>query len=172
MEKQGLDRGFKPVSQGDFGMSDVRIQYPYRGKRKQAGGQSVGNKDWLVFLGIIYCLFFGMKSFEILHYHFPAKNDKVVLHYVGMLANKDRTVFDSSRERTDPVNFILGEGKLLQGLEEQIYNIPVGKVVTVEVPAEKAFGKDGYKGIVPPNQDLLFEIEILSSEPQKKKEAL
>jgi FKBP-type peptidyl-prolyl cis-trans isomerase len=70
------------------------------------------------------------------------------------------------------VHFILGEGKLLPGLEEQLYNIPVGRIVTIEVPAEKAFGKDGYKGIVPPNQDLFFEIEILSAEPQKKIEAL
>jgi len=45
------------------------------------------------------------------------------------------------RERYGPRLVIVGEGRLIRGLEEAIKGLDVGKEIEVEIPPEKAFGK-------------------------------
>jgi len=67
-----------------------------------------------------------------------AKNgDMVKVHYTGKL--EDGTVFDTSDENT-PLQFTVGEGKLIAGFEEAVVGMEPGESRTIQIPAEKAYG--------------------------------
>ena len=63
--------------------------------------------------------------------------DTVRIHYTGTL--NDGTPFDSSSGR-DPLEFTVGSGQIIPGLEKAIPGMAVGEKKTVEVPAEDAYG--------------------------------
>lgn len=63
--------------------------------------------------------------------------DTVRIHYTGRLP--DGTVFDSSQGR-DPLQFTLGAGEIIPGLEKGIVGMAVGDNSTVTVAAPEAYG--------------------------------
>ena len=65
------------------------------------------------------------------------KGDTVKIHYTGKL--KDDTVFDSSLER-DPLQFTIGIGEMMPGLEEAVLGMSPGESKTATIPADKAYG--------------------------------
>lgn len=64
--------------------------------------------------------------------------DTVRVHYKGTL--DDGKVFDSSEER-DPLEFTLGEGRLIPGFEQAVTGMSVEETKTVTVPAAEAYGE-------------------------------
>jgi len=64
--------------------------------------------------------------------------DKVQLHYTGTLA--DGSTFDSSEGR-DPLEFTVGSGQIIPGLDKAIPGMVVGDKKTVVIPAEEAYGE-------------------------------
>jgi peptidylprolyl isomerase len=78
-----------------------------------------------------------------------AKDGKTVkVHYTGTLG--DGTVFDTSVER-EPLEFTLGEGKVIPGFEEAVKDMKVGQSKAVTIPVDDAYG--------PRRDDLILEIE-------------
>ncbi len=65
------------------------------------------------------------------------QGDTVRIHYTGRLT--DGTQFDSSDGR-DPLEFQLGSGQIIKGLEEQVQGMSVGAKETVTIPADAAYG--------------------------------
>ena len=63
--------------------------------------------------------------------------DTVRIHYTGTLA--DGSTFDSSAGR-DPLEFAVGSGQIIPGLDAAIPGMTVGDKKTVEVPADQAYG--------------------------------
>jgi peptidylprolyl isomerase len=63
--------------------------------------------------------------------------DTVRVHYRGKL--HDGSVFDASFDR-EPLQFTIGEGKVIPGFEEAVVGMNPGDSKTTELPAEKAFG--------------------------------
>jgi peptidylprolyl isomerase len=63
--------------------------------------------------------------------------NKVKVHYTGKL--DDGTVFDSSRER-GPLEFTIGENKLIKGFEYAFPGMTPGDEKTIKIPAEEAYG--------------------------------
>lgn len=63
--------------------------------------------------------------------------DTVRLHYKGTL--DDGSVFDSSEGR-EPLEFTVGSGQIISGLEEAIPGMKVGEEKTVRIEAENAYG--------------------------------
>lgn len=63
--------------------------------------------------------------------------DTVRVHYTGRL--EDGTQFDSSEGR-DPLQFQVGGGQIIPGLEKQIEGMNEGDKATVTVPADEAYG--------------------------------
>lgn len=63
--------------------------------------------------------------------------DTVRIHYTGKLT--DGTRFDSSEGR-DPLEFALGAGSIIPGLEQAIIGMAVGDSSTVTIAAEDAYG--------------------------------
>ena len=68
-----------------------------------------------------------------------AKNgDTVKVDYTGTLENG--TVFDTS-VGGEPLNFTLGEGKVIPGFEQAVLGMKVGESKTVTIPADEAYGQ-------------------------------
>ena len=64
--------------------------------------------------------------------------DTVKVHYTGMLQNG--TVFDSSNER-EPLEFTIGEGKVIEGFEKAIIGMAVGESKIESIAADMAYGQ-------------------------------
>lgn len=91
-----------------------------------------------------------------------AKGQKVDVHYVGML--EDGTKFDSSRDRGQPISFILGQGMVIEGWDEGIALLKVGTRAKLTIPPELGYGKRGAGGVIPPNATLIFDVELINAE--------
>lgn len=63
--------------------------------------------------------------------------DTVKVHYTGKL--EDGTEFDSSRGK-DPLEFTLGEGRIIPGFEQAVLGMNPGDSKTVNIPADQAYG--------------------------------
>ncbi len=63
--------------------------------------------------------------------------DTVQLHYKGTL--DDGSVFDSSEGR-EPLEFTVGSGQIIPGLDKAIPGMKIGDEKTVRVEAEEAYG--------------------------------
>jgi FKBP-type peptidyl-prolyl cis-trans isomerase len=84
--------------------------------------------------------------------------DTIKVKYKGALAS-DGSVFDSN---SDGVEFQLKVGSLIQGWTEGIPGMKVGGKRRLVVPAAKGYGAQGSGASIPPNADLVFEVELLS----------
>ncbi|SHI81075.1 FKBP-type peptidyl-prolyl cis-trans isomerase [Wenxinia saemankumensis] len=65
------------------------------------------------------------------------EGDTVRIHYTGTLA--DGTTFDSSDGR-DPLEFTVGSGQIIPGLDKAMPGMSQGESKKVEVPAAEAYG--------------------------------
>ncbi len=65
------------------------------------------------------------------------QGSQVKINYKGTL--QDGTVFDQSKEG-EPLEFTIGEGKIIPGLEKAVAEMEVGENKTVEVPSDEAYG--------------------------------
>ena len=91
---------------------------------------------------------------------FPIKGDKVSVHYKGTLL--DGTVFDSSYQRNQPIEFDIGLGQVIPGWDEGIMLLNKGAGARFVIPSNLAYGSRGAGGIIPPNSTLIFEVELLN----------
>ncbi|MFC1512185.1 FKBP-type peptidyl-prolyl cis-trans isomerase [Candidatus Latescibacterota bacterium] len=86
----------------------------------------------------------------------PAVDDTVRVHYHGTLI--DGTVFDSSINRGEPVEFSVDQ--VIPGWTEILQIMPVGSKWRVYIPPELAYGVSP-TATIPPNSLLIFEVELL-----------
>ena len=89
----------------------------------------------------------------------PHKGDTVSLHYSGFLT--DGTMFDSSYERNQPFEFVLGTGRVIKGWDEGVALLNQGAKAKFIIPSNLAYGSRGAGGVIPPNATLIFEVELL-----------
>lgn len=60
-----------------------------------------------------------------------------------------------------PFTFTLGQGKVIPGWDQGLVGMKVGGKRTLIVPADLAYGARGAGGKVPPNANLIFDLELL-----------
>jgi FKBP-type peptidyl-prolyl cis-trans isomerase len=89
----------------------------------------------------------------------PKKGDRVRIHYTGYLRNGKK--FDSSIDRNAPFITPIGVGRVIKGWDEGVLQLNVGTKAILYIPADMAYGKRGAGNVIPPNADLIFEVELL-----------
>ena len=89
----------------------------------------------------------------------PEKNSTISVHYKGQLI--DGTVFDSSYKRNQPIEFKLGVGQVIPGWDEGIALLKVGEKARFVIPSSLAYGSQGAGGVIPPNANLIFDVELM-----------
>jgi len=89
----------------------------------------------------------------------PVNGDTVRVHYTGML--EDGTVFDSSVERGEPIEFPLGAGFVIPGWDIGIADMHVGEKAILTIPSALGYGPQGSPPDIPPNATLIFEVELV-----------
>ena len=96
-----------------------------------------------------------------------AIGNTVYMNYTGWLFKPFATKqhgkkFDSSLDagRT-PLDFQLGAGRVIKGWEQGIAGMKVGGKRTLIIPASLAYGAKGAGNDIPPNADLIFDVELV-----------
>ncbi|CAM0142783.1 FK506-binding protein 2A [Umbelopsis sp. WA50703] len=94
----------------------------------------------------------------------PAKVSKgadVTLHYRAWRWN-DEEPFESTYEG-EPMKFTTDSKKVIPGLEMGIEKMCVGEVRRLLIPSDLAYGELGIPGLIEPNTNLVYEVELIKS---------
>lgn len=94
----------------------------------------------------------------------PQLGATVEVHYTGTLP--DGTKFDSSHDRGEPFR-TKTNGRIIPGWQDVLQHMPVGSKWKVFIPPALAYGEQGNRSI-PPNQMLIFEMEMLRIVPPEE----
>ncbi|MBW6393076.1 MAG: FKBP-type peptidyl-prolyl cis-trans isomerase [Halomonas sp.] len=86
----------------------------------------------------------------------PGPSSHVEVHYEGTLV--DGTVFDSSFDRGEPLNFRVDQ--VIEGWQEALQLMSVGDTWMLFIPPELGYGAQG-QGPIGPNETLIFRVELL-----------
>jgi FKBP-type peptidyl-prolyl cis-trans isomerase FkpA len=84
---------------------------------------------------------------------------RVALHYAGFLP--DGTQFQQVAPPAPPVEFVVGEGEVIRGLEAGIIGMRPGGQRQLVIPARQGYGSRQV-GQVPPNSNLVFVVKLVS----------
>lgn len=88
------------------------------------------------------------------------KGKSISVHYKGQLP--DGTVFDSSYQRKQPIDFTVGVGQVIKGWDEGLQLLKVGDKARLVIPSQLAYGSQGAGGVIPPNATLIFDVELMA----------
>jgi len=86
---------------------------------------------------------------------------RISAHYTGALAS-DGTIFQSSHDFGRPISF--GLNQVIEGWTKGVPGMKVGGTRRLLIPAEQAYGAQSPSANIPPNSDLVFDIELIAIE--------
>ncbi len=89
----------------------------------------------------------------------PQRGQTVVVHYTGWLTNGQK--FDSSVDRGQPFEFVLGAGQVIKGWDEGVGSMHIGGQRRLVIPPQLGYGARGAGGSIPPNATLVFDVQLL-----------
>ncbi|KEZ41025.1 Peptidylprolyl isomerase [Scedosporium apiospermum] len=92
----------------------------------------------------------------------PKPGQTVTIEYTGWLKGPNGekgAKFDSSVGR-GPFVTRIGVGQVIRGWEEGVTQMKVGEKALLDISSDFAYGERGFTGHIPPNADLLFEVEL------------
>jgi peptidylprolyl isomerase len=90
----------------------------------------------------------------------PQRGSSVTVHYTGYL--RDGKKFDSSMDKKQPFTFTLGQGQVIRGWDEGVATMRVGGKRKLIIPPDLGYGQRGFGNIIPPNSELIFDVQLLS----------
>ncbi|MHA2431439.1 MAG: FKBP-type peptidyl-prolyl cis-trans isomerase [Promethearchaeota archaeon] len=65
--------------------------------------------------------------------------DKIKVEYTGRF--EDGTIFDSSKQHGEPLQFTVGDGSIIKGIDQAVVGMKIGDEKEVIVPPEAGYGK-------------------------------
>ncbi|CAJ1334637.1 unnamed protein product [Effrenium voratum] len=92
---------------------------------------------------------------------YPRPRDTLQMHYVGTFKENGK-VFDSSRQAGQPIKFTAGVGQVIRGWDEGVMQMSLGEKARLDITSDYAYGRAGAQNVIPPNADLVFEVELLA----------
>mmetsp|Transcript_15564 Transcript_15564/g.30617 ORF Transcript_15564/g.30617 Transcript_15564/m.30617 type:complete len:145 (-) Transcript_15564:147-581(-) len=101
---------------------------------------------------------------------FPKEGDALSMHYTGTLSS-NHNKFDSSRDRGQPFDFQIGVGQVIAGWDQGVMKMSLGERAILHVPSNLGYGSQGAGGVIPPNADLDFDVELLKVGTSENTEA-
>ncbi|CAL5424861.1 unnamed protein product [Camellia sinensis] len=101
------------------------------------------------------------------------KGDRVKVHYRYYLQQSsdlkfqrgkltDGSVFDSSFERGDPIEFELGSGQVIKGWDQGLLGMCIGEKRKLKIPAKLGYGEQGSPPTIPGGATLVFDTELVA----------
>jgi peptidylprolyl isomerase len=87
------------------------------------------------------------------------ENATITAHYTGALC-KDGTIFQSSHDFGKPITF--GLNQVIKGWTQGVPGMKVGGTRRLIIPSALAYGSVRAAANIPPNSDLVFDIELVS----------
>ena len=72
--------------------------------------------------------------------------DTVSVHYIGTF--NDGTVFDSSYDRGEPLEFVCGVGMMIRGYDEAVAKMAVGESIDIHLTPDEAYGYPDPRAII------------------------
>ncbi len=87
------------------------------------------------------------------------KGALISCHYEGRL--EDGTKFDSSFDRGQPLEFVVGVGRVIKGWDQGLMGMKVGGKRTLRIPASLAYGDRQVGPVIGPNSNLIFDVELI-----------
>ena len=82
-----------------------------------------------------------------------------MVNYKARVASGEQ--YDSNDEVGEPVPLKTNIGMMVKGLEAGLLKMNIGDKGRILIPANLGYGENGYSTIVPPDADLIIEIEIV-----------
>ncbi|KAJ6253266.1 fk506-binding protein [Anaeramoeba flamelloides] len=95
----------------------------------------------------------------------PSPLSKVKVHYVGHTSKG--IVFDSSRDRNEPFEFVVGKGEVIKGWDLGIPTMKIGEMAVLTIKPEYGYGSQSMGEKLPANSTLVFEVELISFDDSK-----
>jgi peptidylprolyl isomerase len=87
--------------------------------------------------------------------------DQVAVQYVGV-NYKTGKEFDASWDRGEPFSFSLGAGEVIGGWDQGVVGMKVGGRRELIIPPELGYGSSGSPPSIPPNETLVFVVDLLA----------
>lgn len=87
------------------------------------------------------------------------EGETITAHYTGALC-KDGTIFQSSHDFGEPITF--GLSQVIEGWTKGVPGMKVGGIRRLVIPSRMAYGSVRAAANIPPNSDLVFDIELVA----------
>jgi len=101
-----------------------------------------------------------IEDIKVGHGEAAAAGDTLWMLYTGTLMTGKK--FDSTADRGNkPFKVMLGQGQVIEGWDKGLVGMKPGGERKLSIPASMAYG-DQDKGTIPPNSDLLFDVQLLA----------
>mmetsp|Transcript_589 Transcript_589/g.1161 ORF Transcript_589/g.1161 Transcript_589/m.1161 type:complete len:213 (-) Transcript_589:50-688(-) len=89
------------------------------------------------------------------------------MHYTGTIDQSSETgekgkQFDSSRDRGQTFDVVIGTGQVIKGWDQGIVGLCVGAKANLVIPPELGYGAQGAGGAIPGGATLHFDVEVVA----------
>ena len=91
------------------------------------------------------------------------EGDVVTIHFIAWIdvdGSKGEMIFNS-RDHSTPVTFKIGAELVIEGWNDGVAGMQPGGARLLYIPAESAYGEKGSGDTIPPDSDLIYEIELI-----------